>query len=160
MVFGQEEVQTALALQELAKQSPGSWGSVFWQTGNVIGLRYEKPKAEDFVTVQQLLKAVPCPSCREHIHKVLAETKTKDYEGQTFGVLRYMYDVHNAVNKKLHKPELSYEECLQATAEQLHDTLEESGERNVGRKRLVLFGVGLAAGAAWYLSSRQKRARA
>lgn len=159
MTFDKDNKEACETLQELTRQSPGSWGSTVWETCRVMALKYDSPKAEDFQLVQNIMRAVPCPSCAAHIDKVLGETKVADYVGTPFGVLRFVFDVHNSVNKKLGRAELSYDDCLQATAESLHDTLEESSERQVGKKRLVLFGVGLLAGTAWYMSRKGQRAR-
>lgn len=152
-------------LQELAQQATHSWGSTFWQTARVIALKHALPtSAKEFAEVRCVLKAVPCPNCRDHIIKLDAETSIQPYIGVRFGVVRYVFDLHNAVNRKLGKREVPYQEGLQFLAEELHDTMEEAEERKKAapstQKKLVMLGVGIAAGAAWFYSGRQaKRAR-
>jgi hypothetical protein len=51
---------------------------------------------------------IPCLSCRQHFEQVLVENPVPE-AGDFFA---WSVDVHNIVNKRLGKPEFSYEDAL------------------------------------------------
>jgi hypothetical protein len=86
---------------------PTKWGPHFWMTLHIACLGCQDYKiiagfVEGFKTV------IPCLSCRLHFDSVLSENPVPE-DGDFF---RWSVDVHNIVNKRLGKPEFSYEDAL------------------------------------------------
>jgi len=61
---------------------------------------------EDFV--EGYKEIIPCLSCREHFEQVLVENPVPEADD----LFKWSVDVHNIVNKRLGKPEVSYEAAL------------------------------------------------
>lgn len=51
---------------------------------------------------------IPCLSCRQHFEQVLVENPIPESDD----FFKWSVDVHNIVNKRLGKPEVSYEDAL------------------------------------------------
>lgn len=58
--------------------------------------------------VEGYVYIIPCLSCRQHFEKVLEENPVPE-AGDYF---KWSVDVHNIVNVRLGKPEISYENAL------------------------------------------------
>jgi hypothetical protein len=57
-----------------------------------------------------LVYLIPCPSCAEHWREIAPTVDTSS----RVAALKWSIDVHNAVNKRLQKPVLSYAEAIRA----------------------------------------------
>jgi len=86
---------------------PTKWGPHFWMTLHIacLGCKDYKALAE---FVEGYIYIIPCLTCREHFEQVLVENPVPE-DGDFF---KWSVDVHNIVNKRLGKPEFSYEEAL------------------------------------------------
>jgi len=86
---------------------PSKWGPHFWMTLHVACLVCQDYKAlAEFV--EGYIYVIPCLSCREHFEQVLVDNpvpKADDF-------FKWSVDVHNIVNKRLGKPEFSYEDAF------------------------------------------------
>jgi hypothetical protein len=58
--------------------------------------------------VEGYVYIIPCLSCRQHFEQVLVENPVPE----TGDFFKWSVDVHNIVNKRLGKPEVSYEDAL------------------------------------------------
>jgi hypothetical protein len=58
--------------------------------------------------VEGYKEIIPCLSCREHFEQVLVDNPVPEADD----LFKWSVDVHNIVNKRLGKPEFSYEEAL------------------------------------------------
>ena len=86
---------------------PSKWGPHFWMTLHIACLGCQDPKAlAEFV--EGYMYIIPCLSCRQHFEQVLVENPVPE-AGDFF---QWSVDVHNIVNKRLGKPEFSYEDAL------------------------------------------------
>ena len=86
---------------------PSKWGPHFWMTLHVACLGCQDYKAlTEFV--EGYMYIIPCLSCRQHFEQVLVENPIPE-AGDFF---KWSVDVHNIVNKRLGKPEVSYEDAL------------------------------------------------
>ena len=89
------------------KIPPSKWGPHFWMTLHIACLGCQDYKAlTEFV--EGYMYVIPCLSCREHFEQVLVENPVPE-AGDFF---KWSVDVHNIVNKRLGKPEFSYEDAL------------------------------------------------
>jgi hypothetical protein len=58
--------------------------------------------------VESYKEIIPCLSCREHFEQVLVENPVPEADD----LFKWSVDVHNIVNRRLGKPEFSYEAAL------------------------------------------------
>jgi hypothetical protein len=86
---------------------PTKWGPHFWMTLHIACLGCQDYKIiSEFVEGYKAI--IPCLSCRMHFDSVLTENPVPE-AGDFF---KWSVDVHNIVNKRLGKPEFSYEDAL------------------------------------------------
>jgi hypothetical protein len=58
--------------------------------------------------VEGYKEIIPCLSCRDHFEQVLIDNPVPEADD----LFKWSVDVHNIVNKRLGKPEFSYEDAL------------------------------------------------
>ena len=96
------------------------WGPTMWHTLHTISFNYpvipsksDKKKYRDYIL--QLKYVLPCKYCRMNLRKnlqTLPLTMGKMKSRETFS--RYIYDLHELINKMLHKKSnLTYEDVCQ-----------------------------------------------
>ena len=86
---------------------PTKWGPHFWMALHIACLGCQDYKIiAGFVEGYKAV--IPCLSCRLHFDSVLTENPVPE----TGDFFQWSVDVHNIVNKRLGKPEFSYEEAL------------------------------------------------
>lgn len=86
---------------------PTKWGPHFWMTLHIACLGCQDHKAlSEFV--EGYMYIIPCLSCRMHFEQVLVENPVPE----TGDFFKWSVDVHNIVNKRIGKPEFSYEDAL------------------------------------------------
>lgn len=86
---------------------PSKWGPHFWSTLHIACLACQDYKAlAEFV--EGYVYIIPCLSCRQHFEQVLVENPVPE----TGDFFQWSVDVHNIVNKRLGKPEISYDDAL------------------------------------------------
>lgn len=86
---------------------PSTWGPHFWSTLHIACLGCQDYKAlAEFV--EGYVYIIPCLSCRQHFEQVLVENPVPE----TGDFFQWSVDVHNIVNKRLGKPEVSYDDAL------------------------------------------------
>ena len=89
------------------KIPPSKWGPHFWMTLHIACLGCQDAKVlVDFV--EGYKEIIPCLSCREHFEQVLIENPVPEADD----LFKWSVDVHNIVNKRLGKPEFSYEDAF------------------------------------------------
>lgn len=86
---------------------PSKWGPHFWMTLHIACLGCQDAKVlVDFV--EGYKEIIPCLSCREHFEQVLVDNPVPEADD----LFKWSVDVHNIVNKRLGKPEFSYEDAF------------------------------------------------
>lgn len=109
-------------MPKLTGVSTEIWGPKAWGFLHAISFRYPEENAskQKRLSVYQLLtsleKLLPCERCRKHFAVYMKDTST-GIAGASSRHLRnrlsfatWMVDFHNAVNKRLGKPEMTFEE--------------------------------------------------
>ena len=96
---------------------PKVWGKHMWASIHFIALGYpDDPSEEDKATYKlyfdNLYKILPCGSCSDH----LRETMKKHHIYATHlrnkdGLFKWTVDLHNIVNKRLHKRQFTLDEA-------------------------------------------------
>jgi len=91
---------------------PEIWGPIFWSTMHIISLAYpddptysEKRAAKDFFNAMAHL--LPCPVCRSHYKEVLQQSPVETWLDNRKSLTEWVWAMHNQVNVKLGKPEVS-----------------------------------------------------
>ena len=94
---------------------PGLWISIHLKAKHAID---EKSK-EEFIDYMYLLGAeFPCGKCRGHLQEYLRDHPFEPYmnlvdeKGHPIGLFKYSWTFHNAVNLRLHKPFVSWQNAL------------------------------------------------
>ena len=91
---------------------PEIWGPTFWQTIHTVAATYptkpsEIDKKQYFNYMLALGNVLPCGTCRDHFRKTLVDM---DFSLNTLrnqeSFFRFVFDLHNVVNKRLGKPVL------------------------------------------------------
>ena len=96
---------------------PDVWGPSGWKFMHYVALGYPEHPTETDKTnyknfYQSLGHILPCQGCANHYketvetHPIEGNLRTRD------DLLRWTFEIHNKVNSRLDKPELSYEEAL------------------------------------------------
>lgn len=97
---------------------PTIWGPHLWKFMHYLTLSYpENPTEEEkdtlynfFHTIQTVL---PCEKCRYNFKAHLERTPlSEDILSNNSKVIRWLFDIHNEVNKSTGKPELPYDEFI------------------------------------------------
>ena len=145
---------------------PSVWGPIFWKTMHIVSLGYsnfptetEQQAAIHFFESLQYM--IPCPICKEHYKHNLELMPVKDAIKNKQTLIRWMYNMHNAVNKQLGKPEYSWRDFIYFTARlsqlgafSFEEVLESAGGRSYLDAQSLLYlvagiGIGAVAFAAY-----------
>ena len=86
---------------------PTKWGPHFWMALHIACLGCQDYKIISGF-VEGFKAVIPCLSCRLHFDSVLTENPVPE-AGDFF---KWSVDVHNIVNKRIGKPEFSYEDAF------------------------------------------------
>ena len=95
---------------------PNIWGPPAWLFLHSITFNFpHNPTANDRQNYNNffysLQKVIPCPKCRRHysenLKKIPIRLQSRD------DLIRWLIDIHNAVNKSTNKPTMSYEDVYE-----------------------------------------------
>lgn len=90
---------------------PEKFGPYFWGALHLACLY-----ADDYNTLKQFVysyvEVLPCPACRHHFAQVLNQLPFP-IEGHNLGYFAWSVDVHNIVNNRLGKPQLTYDKAFE-----------------------------------------------
>ena len=91
------------------------WGNSLWAFIHTITvIQYTRPELNNLYhqniipNLQGILKVIPCDACKEMYQKHLDLLLTLDFN-KPLVLFRWSVDLHNQVNKKLLKKEITYE---------------------------------------------------
>ena len=94
---------------------PEVWGPVFWGTLHIVALAYpeepsyaEKRAAKEFY--KSMIFLLPCPACRQHFAEIIEGAPVENWLDNRKSLIEWNVSVHNRVNAKLGKPEISVED--------------------------------------------------
>jgi len=94
-------------------------GHGWWLNDHITAAYIDSDAAEDeFIRSYKLrISLFPCKKCRRHAtrymkdHKIEAYKRIKDAHGRYIGMFTYTWEFHNAVNKRLGKPIISFNDA-------------------------------------------------
>ncbi len=98
--------------------SPNIFGRGIWNIMTYAAFNYpENPtnvdKAMYIKWLNSIPEILPCITCREHSMLLFEHTLSPDKLSSRSNFKRYVYDLHDAVNRRVGKSSISYEEYLQ-----------------------------------------------
>jgi hypothetical protein len=96
---------------------PEVWGPIFWCTLHIVALAYpDEPTYADKKAAKELYNSfsllLPCPICRSHYVEILKAMPIDSFLDKRASLLEWTLNVHNQVNKKLGKREITMNEFL------------------------------------------------
>ena len=97
--------------------SPNTWGPIFWETFHLSTAGYpENPTREHIDSYREFyisfMKILPCNRCSKDAQELINKNINYLNKGlqSRSNLLRWGYEFHDAVNKKLDKPSISFNE--------------------------------------------------
>ena len=133
------------------------WGRAGWTFLHAITMSYaEAPTVCEQEAMRQFFGSVapilPCPRCREHFSRALAADPPQ--VGSRRALVAWLVGIHNAVNRRLKKRELTVDEGLAA----LHAACRGGGRRRTLVPALLVAAlVALAVALAVTLAALARR---
>ena len=88
------------------------WGPTYWSYIHMITLNYpnkptKKERDKHFFMVRNFIDTLPCPTCRNEINNIINDNNLRNSLGSKEKFMKYFWNIHNKVNKRLNKPQLS-----------------------------------------------------
>tara|TARA_Y100000817_G_scaffold84607_1_gene65603 strand:- start:2889 stop:3341 length:453 start_codon:yes stop_codon:yes gene_type:complete len=94
--------------------SKKQWGNACWYLFHTLAEKIKPEYTGDIELIKNLIINVcfnlPCPICSTHARNNLSKIPTRNITTKE-ELKRFLWILHNRVNKQLHKPQLSYEAC-------------------------------------------------
>jgi len=97
---------------------PSVWGPCSWKFIHIVTVSYpnnptEEDKANYHKYFMALKNVLPCEKCKSNMSRHLELIPlSEDVLSNRTSLVQWGIDLHNMVNKKTHKPILSYDEAL------------------------------------------------
>jgi hypothetical protein len=109
---GEDKIPTNISMP------PSAWGPIFWNAIHIVTLGYpSNPSAEDKEGARKFFESlatvIPCPICREHYKKHIAESPVEPALDDKGRLIHWGWDLHNRVNEMLGKPTITVEAFLE-----------------------------------------------
>lgn len=106
---------------DIFNPDPKYLGPGIWFTIHTLAKNATTPTLKQTfkVFIYSLREEFPCNLCRSHIiefldrHPIDSFWNIKDTSGRDIGLFKYTWMFHNTVNKRLNKPQLSFESALE-----------------------------------------------
>jgi hypothetical protein len=94
---------------------PEIWGPMFWSTLHIMSLAYpDDPTYSEKRAAKELFNALvyllPCPVCRSHYKEILQVMPVETWLDNRKSLVEWVWMMHNAVNTKLGKSEITMSE--------------------------------------------------
>lgn len=97
---------------------PEVWGPIFWATFHLTSMAYpdaptyaEKRAAKEFFS--SMVHLLPCPVCRGHFKEILSAMPVDSWLDDRRSLTEWVWMLHNRVNARLGKPEISQADFTQ-----------------------------------------------
>jgi len=136
---------------------PKIWGPHYWFFLHTIAMSYPvhpnavtKKKYYDFV--QNIPLFIPVESMAGEFSKLLDKYPVQPYLDNKESFIRWMWFIHNKINKKLEKPEISLNDFYVKYYEEYKPINEKMSEYYKIRGKLIYSGIIICFfGGIWYL---------
>lgn len=136
---------------------PKIWGPHYWFFLHTIAMSYPlhpnavtKKKYYDFV--QNIPLFIPVESMAGEFSKLLDQYPVQPYLDNKESFIRWMWFIHNKINKKLEKPQISLNDFYVKYYEEYKPVNEKMSEYYKIRGKLIYSGIIISFfGGIWYL---------
>jgi hypothetical protein len=136
---------------------PKIWGPHYWFFLHTIAISYPihpnavtKKKYYDFV--QNIPLFIPVESMAGEFSKLLDQYPVQPYLDNKESFIRWMWFIHNKINKKLEKPQISLNDFYVKYYEEYKPINEKMSEYYKIRGKLIYSGIIISFfGGIWYL---------
>ncbi len=96
---------------------PYLWGPSLWVFLHLLTMEYpDKPSNSDILIHSEFLnslsKILPCQLCRDEFSKQIKSQPLNTVLGSKKTYIKFMFDVHNDVNKRNFKPAMDYDDFI------------------------------------------------
>jgi len=98
--------------------NPSIWGESFWNVIHYITMAYPDNPTEDdkqnvLAFIQSLQNVLPCEKCRNHFKSnLISYPLSNDVLSSRYNFIKWAVMVHNEVNRRTGKPEMSVENAI------------------------------------------------
>ena len=141
----------------MSKLDPKIWGPHYWFFIHTIAMSY--PKSPNAVTkkkyydfVQNIPLFIPVESMAGEFSKLLDQYPVQPYLDNKESFIRWMWFIHNKINKKLEKPQISLNDFYVKYYEEYKPINEKMSEYYKIRGKLIYSGIIITFfGGIWYL---------
>jgi hypothetical protein len=145
--------------------SPAVWGPIFWATMHIVSLGFpakptEEDKAGAIAFYNSLASTIPCPICKTHYRKFLAESPVESAVANRHDLIHWVFELHNNVNTQLGKRAIGFDEYIeymQALAASPRTTFPSSSAPSLTNIALGTVAVVGVAGALYYATTAGKK---
>ena len=145
--------------------SPAVWGPIFWATMHIVSLGFpakptEEDKAGAIAFYNSLATTIPCPICKTHYRKFLAESPVESAVANRHDLIHWVFELHNNVNLQLGKRAITFDEYIvymQALAASPRTTFPSSPTPSLTTVALTVAGIAGIAGALYYATTVIKK---
>lgn len=116
----------------------------------------EKIAAANFFN--SLAHVIPCPICKSHYQHFLKEVPVENVVGSRDELINWCFELHNKVNSKLGKKEISFSEFINNMRSLSNTSHIELPPQSVTSSSMVVGALTLAGlfGIGYYVYSKQK----
>ena len=136
---------------------PKVWGPHYWFFLHTISMSYPihpnavtKKKYYDFI--QNIPLFIPVESMASEFSKLLDQYPVQPYLDNKESFIRWMWFIHNKINKKLEKPQISLNDFYVKYYEEYKPVNEKMSEYYKIRGKLIYSGIIISFfGGIWYL---------
>ena len=140
---------------------PHHWGSHAWTTFHYWTLGYPEVATADeqqnYVTFfQSFGRTIPCQSCRKHFQSLLLHYPPEQHMRSRSDLIRWGVFMHNQVNKRLRKPEMSMDDFVQLYVARTKMDQDRFTTKNVDQIPDWVKWVALATGITLCLTAQSK----
>lgn len=114
------DVETAVRNSIVPLPDPRYWGPRFWFTMHTVAYFYpDHPTTTDMANAQNFFESLrtllPCPGCSVHYTGLLQRFPVYAHLSSRMQLMQWVNTIHNEVNRRLHKPIMSFDEYLMHT---------------------------------------------
>lgn len=97
---------------------PAVWGPIFWTMLHITTLGYpdfptDTEKQGAIAFFESLQYTLPCPICKQHYADNLKRFPVQQAIGSKQQLIRWLFVIHNEVNKQLEKSQVSWDTFIQ-----------------------------------------------
>lgn len=141
---------------------PKVWGPHLWSSLHYIALGYpDSPSPVDKYNYQNFYESLhtilPCEECATHYKALVQEMKITPHLNDKYDLFKWTVNVHNAVNQRLGKPQMSYNDALRLYKPSSNAGVVQKTSNIRALHVLLLLSVCIAVGICVFMVKRPRK---